>query len=121
MHSWHAYSPGALWQHACFSSSAGTSSSSDKPSNSPSNSNSSSGSSEQVVDQLSSMMEVMMQDPAMQQLLLSRLPPHMQRPEVLRAMMANQEVRARIASIAQQSVSERHLPCAGQLQQQQQQ
>lgn len=44
-----------------------------------------------------------MQDPAMQQLLLSRLPPHMQRPEVLRAMMANQEVRARIASIAQQS------------------
>jgi hypothetical protein len=52
------------------------------------------------------MMEVMMQNPAMQQLLLSRLPPHMQRPEVLRAMMANQEVRARIASIAQQSVSD---------------
>ncbi|WIA10443.1 hypothetical protein OEZ85_010635 [Tetradesmus obliquus] len=106
MHSWHAYSPGALAQHACFSSSAGNSSSdnpSNSPSSSPSNSNSSSGSSEQVVDQLSSMMEVMMQDPAMQQLLLSRLPPHMQRPEVLRAMMANQEVRARIAWIAQQS------------------
>jgi hypothetical protein len=50
------------------------------------------------------MMEVMMQNPAMQQLLLSRLPPHMQKPEVLRAMMANQEVRARIAAIAQQSV-----------------
>jgi hypothetical protein len=58
-----------------------------------------------VVDQLNSMMEVMMQNSAMQQLLLSRLPPHMQRPEVLRAMMANQEVRARIAAIAQQSVS----------------
>jgi hypothetical protein len=51
------------------------------------------------------MMEVMMQNPAMQQLLLARLPPHMQRPEVLRAMMANPEVRARIAAIAQQSVS----------------
>ena len=81
--------------------------SSDNPSSptTTSSSSSSTGDSAEVVDQLSSMMEVMMQNPAMQQLLLSRLPPHMQRPEALRAMMANQEVRARIAAIAQQSVS----------------
>jgi hypothetical protein len=33
------------------------------------------------------------------------MPPHMQRPEVLRAMMASPEVRQRIAHMAQQTVS----------------
>eukprot|EP00775_Hariotina_reticulata_P005093 gene5093-5334_t len=48
-------------------------------------------------------MEIMMQNPTVQQVLLSRMPPHMQRPEVLRAMMANPEVKQRIAQMAQQT------------------
>jgi hypothetical protein len=50
-------------------------------------------------------MDTMMSDPSTQQLLLSRMPPHMRRPEVLRAMMANPEVRQRISALAQQTVS----------------
>ncbi|GBF87845.1 hypothetical protein Rsub_00557 [Raphidocelis subcapitata] len=49
------------------------------------------------------MMETLMADPAAQQLLLARMPPHMRRPEVLKAMMANPEVRQRIAALAQQT------------------
>lgn len=64
----------------------------------------SSGDEEAVVDQLDRVMEVMMSNPAMQEMMLSRMPPHMRRPEVLKAMMANPEVRQRIATLAQQSV-----------------
>eukprot|EP00878_Enallax_costatus_P024991 GHUV01026707.1.p1 GENE.GHUV01026707.1~~GHUV01026707.1.p1 ORF type:complete len:385 (+),score=94.03 GHUV01026707.1:234-1388(+) len=63
----------------------------------------SSSSTEAVVDQLDRLMDVMMSNPAMQQMMLSRMPPHMRRPEVLKAMMANPEVRQRIAALAAQS------------------
>ena len=49
-------------------------------------------------------MEAMMNDPSTQQLLLSRMPPHMRRPEVIKAMMANPELKQRIAALAQQTV-----------------
>lgn len=57
--------------------------------------------------QVGDMIDALMRDPSTQQLLLSRMPPHMQRPEVLRAMMANPEVRGRIAALAQQTVRRR--------------
>ena len=59
---------------------------------------------------MTQMLELMMQNPATQQLLMSRLPPHMRKPEVLRAMMANPEVRERISSLAKSSVS--HTRCS---------
>lgn len=64
-----------------------------------------SGGNEDVADKFGGMMEIMMQNPTVQKVLLSRMPPHMQRPEVLRAMMASPEVRQRIAHMAQQTVS----------------
>jgi hypothetical protein len=57
-------------------------------------------------DAVTQMMDLMMQDPASQQLLLSRLPPHMRKPEILRAMMGNPEVRERISSLAKSTVSQ---------------
>jgi hypothetical protein len=59
---------------------------------------------DRAAEQMLQMMERMMSDPSTQQLMLSRLPPHMRRPEVLKAMMANPEVRQRIAGLAQQTV-----------------
>lgn len=45
-----------------------------------------------------------MRDPGTQQLLLAKLPPHLRKPEVLRAMMANPEVKQRINALAQSTV-----------------
>ncbi|KAI8474006.1 MAG: hypothetical protein J3K34DRAFT_156372 [Monoraphidium minutum] len=56
-----------------------------------------------AVARMMTMMEAMLGDPSTQQLLLSRMPPHMRRPEVIKAMMANPEVRQRMASLAQQA------------------
>jgi hypothetical protein len=56
-----------------------------------------------MVDQLERMMEVMLSTPGMQDMLLAKLPPHMRRPEVLRAMLANPEVRTRMADLMQHS------------------
>ncbi|KAF8069370.1 TIC40 [Scenedesmus sp. PABB004] len=67
------------------------------------------GEGEGVVAQLDSMVEVMLSNPAMQQMMLARMPPHMRKPEVLRAMMANPEVRQRIAALAKQSGLDRML------------
>jgi hypothetical protein len=53
---------------------------------------------------MTEMVELMMKDPGTQQLLLSKLPPHMRKPEVLRAMMANPEVKQRISALAKSTV-----------------
>lgn len=58
---------------------------------------------DQAAAHMMQMMEALMKDPSTQQLLLSRMPPHMRRPEVVKAMMANPEVRQRIAALAQQA------------------
>jgi hypothetical protein len=57
-----------------------------------------------VGDKMTEMVELMMRDPGTQQLLLSKLPPHLRKPEVLRAMMANPEVKQRINALAQSTV-----------------
>jgi len=45
-----------------------------------------------------------MQNPTVMQMMMSRMPPHMRKPEVLKAMMANPEVRARMSALAQEKV-----------------
>lgn len=45
-----------------------------------------------------------MANPTVMQMMMSRMPPHMQKPEVLKAMMANPEVRARMSALAQEKV-----------------
>jgi hypothetical protein len=69
-----------------------------------SGSTSSNSDNEAVVDHLEQVMGVMMQNPAMMEMMLARMPPHMRKPEVLRAMLASPEVRTRIAALANQTV-----------------
>jgi hypothetical protein len=57
-----------------------------------------------IVQQMEQVLSVMMQNPAIRDMMLARLPPHMQRPEVLRAMLANPDVRMRVAALARDQV-----------------
>lgn len=52
-----------------------------------------------------------MQNPTVMQMMMSRLPAHMQRPEVLKAMLANSEIRGRMSALAQQTVCKNRHPC----------
>lgn len=53
-------------------------------------------------DQFERMLEMMMSNPTVMQMMMSRMPLHMRQPEVLKAMMANPEVRARMSALAQE-------------------
>ena len=60
-----------------------------------------SGGADAAASSLESMLEVMMKDPGARDMLLSRLPERMRRPEVVRAMLRDPEVRARLGQLAQ--------------------
>jgi hypothetical protein len=63
-----------------------------------------------VGDQFERMLEMMMSNPTVMEMMMSRMPLHMRQPEVLKAMMANPEVRARMSALAQEKVRA-HCPC----------
>lgn len=58
---------------------------------------------DQAASSLSAMLEVMLSDDSARDALLSRLPERMRRPEVVRAMLQNPEVRARLGELARQT------------------
>lgn len=45
----------------------------------------------------------MMSNPTAMEMMMSRMPPHMRKPEVLKAMFANPDVRARMSALAQET------------------
>jgi hypothetical protein len=53
-------------------------------------------------------MDKMIEDPAGQQLLLSRMPPHLRKPEILKAMMGNPEVREKLKAWGKSTVSQQN-------------
>jgi hypothetical protein len=56
-----------------------------------------------------------MSNPTAMEMMMSRMPPHMRKPEVLKAMFANPDVRARMSALAQEKV--RHVLWSKQQQQ----
>lgn len=65
-----------------------------------------------VADQFERMLEVMMSNPTAMQMMMSRMPPHMRKPEVLKAMLSNPDVRARMSALAQEKVRRARHVCA---------
>ena len=45
-----------------------------------------------------------MENPTVMQMMMARMPPHMRKPEVMKALMANPDVRARLSAVAQEKV-----------------
>lgn len=64
-----------------------------------------------MAEHFNCLMETMMENPTVMQMMMSKMPPHMRKPEVLKAMMANPEVRARMSALAQEKVCARHMMC----------